>query len=115
VTTKSLSHLVGKLVEQGHRCTENVVARPLHEAGYSLQGNAKTVEGKQHPDRDAQFVYLNEQVKAALAAGEPVVSVDCKKKELVGNFKNGGRPRRARRGRCRRRRIRTAPSRNSAS
>jgi len=90
-TTKSLSHLVGKLVEQGHQCTENVVARLLHEAGYSLQGNAKTVEGRQHPDRDAQFVYLNEQVKAALAAGQPVVSVDCKKKELVGNFKNVGK------------------------
>lgn len=89
-TTKSLSHLVGALTKLGHQCTENVVARILHEAGYSLQGNAKTMEGKQHPDRDAQFVYLNEQVKAALAAGEPVVSVDCKKKELVGNFKNVG-------------------------
>jgi hypothetical protein len=90
-TTKSLSHLVAELTKRGHQCTQNVVARILHEAGYSLQGNAKTVEGKQHPDRDAQFVYLNEQVKAALAAGQPVVSVDCKKKELVGNFKNGGK------------------------
>jgi hypothetical protein len=90
-TTKSLSHLVKELTIRGHQCTENVVARILHEAGYSLQGNAKTVEGKQHPDRDAQFVYLNEQVKAALAAGQPVVSVDCKKKELIGNFKNGGK------------------------
>jgi len=90
-TTKSLSHLVGGLTRLGHQCTENVVARILHEAGYSLQGNAKTMEGKQHPDRDAQFRYLNEQVKAALAAGEPVVSVDCKKKELIGNFKNGGK------------------------
>lgn len=90
-TTKSLSHLVGELVKAGHQCTEKVVARLLHEDGYSLQGNAKTVEGKQHPDRDAQFVYLNAQVKAALTAGEPVVSVDCKKKELVGNFKNAGK------------------------
>jgi hypothetical protein len=90
-TTKSLSHLVAELVNRGHRCTENVVARLLHEAGYSLQGNAKTVEGKQHPDRDAQFRYLNDQVKAALAAGQPVVSVDCKKKELIGNFKNVGK------------------------
>jgi hypothetical protein len=90
-TTKSLSHLVGELVKHGHRCTENVVARLLHEAGYSLQGNAKTVEGKQHPDRDAQFCYLNAQVKTALAAGDPVVSVDCKKKELVGNFTNVGK------------------------
>lgn len=72
-TTKSLSHLVKELVKGGHQCTEKVVARLLHEAGYSLQGNAKTVEGKQHPDRDAQFVYLNDQVKAALAAGEPGV------------------------------------------
>jgi DDE family transposase len=90
-TTKSLSHLVGELTERGHQCTQNVVARMLHEAGYSLQGNAKTVEGRQHPDRDAQFAYLNERVQAALAAGQPVVSVDCKKKELIGNFKNGGR------------------------
>jgi hypothetical protein len=90
-TTKSLSHLVGELTKLGHQCTENVVARILHEAGYSLQGNAKTVEGKQHPDRDAQFGYLNEQVKAALAAGEPVVSVDCKKKEVAGNYKNVGK------------------------
>lgn len=89
-TTKSLSHLVRELTKLGHQCTENVVARILHEDGYSLQGNAKTVEGRQHPDRDAQFDYLNAQVKAALAAGEPVVSVDCKKKELIGNFKNGG-------------------------
>jgi hypothetical protein len=90
-TTKSLSHLVGELTRLGHQCTENVVARILHEDGYSLQGNAKTIEGKQHPDRDAQFGYLNEQVTAALAAGEPVVSVDCKKKELIGNFTNGGK------------------------
>lgn len=90
-TTKSLSHLVGELVKRGHRCTENVVARLLHEAGYSLQGNAKTVEGRQHPDRDAQFRYLDDQVKAALAAREPVVSVDCKKKELIGEFKNVGK------------------------
>jgi Rhodopirellula transposase DDE domain len=90
-TTKSLSNLVGELVTRGHQCTENVVARLLHEAGYSLQGNAEAVEGKQHPDRDAQFRYLNEQVKAALAAGRPVVSVDCKKKELIGNFKNVGK------------------------
>jgi hypothetical protein len=90
-TTKSLSHLVGELTKLGHQCTENVVARILHEAGYSLQGNTKTVEGKQHPDRDAQFGYLNEQVKAALAAGEPVVSVDCKNKEVVGNYQNVGK------------------------
>jgi hypothetical protein len=90
-TTKSLSNLAGELNRLGHQCTENVVARILHESGYSLQGNAKIVQGKQHPDRDAQFRYISEQVKAAIAAGEPVVSVDCKKKELVGNYKNGGR------------------------
>jgi Rhodopirellula transposase DDE domain len=58
--------------------------------GYSLQGNAKTIEGKQHPDRDAQFRYINDLVTWCLAAGIPVISIDCKKKELVGNFKNGG-------------------------
>jgi len=62
----------------------------LHAAGYSLQANAKTLEGKQHPDRDAQFTYLNAQAQEFLKAGQPVISVDCKKKELVGPFKNGG-------------------------
>jgi len=90
-TTKSLSNLVTELETRGHQCTENVVARMLHEAGYSLQGNAKTIEGRQHLGRDAQFGYINDQVKAALAGGEPVVSVDCKKKELVGDCKNTGK------------------------
>jgi len=90
-TTKSLSNLVTELETRGHQCTENVVARMLHEAGYSLQGNTKTLEGRQHPGRDAQFGYINDQVKAALAGGEPVVSVDCKKKELVGDYKNTGK------------------------
>ncbi len=63
----------------------------LHEARYSLQANAKTREGRQHPDRDAQFQYLNEHVKHFLEQGWPVVSVDAKKKELVGQFRNGGR------------------------
>jgi len=67
------------------------VADLLHEAGFSLQGNAKALEGKQSPDRDAQFRYLNEQVRVRRDAGEPVVSVDTKKKELVGNYHNGGR------------------------
>jgi hypothetical protein len=58
--------------------------------GYSLQGNAKTIEGKQHPDRDAQFRYINDLVTWCLAAGIPVISIDCKKKELAGNFRNGG-------------------------
>jgi hypothetical protein len=62
----------------------------LDHSSYTLQRTRKTLEGAQHPDRDAQFRYLNEQAKAQLAAGEPVVSVDCKKKELVGQFANGG-------------------------
>jgi len=63
----------------------------LKEQGYSLQANVKTMEGAQHPDRDAQFHYLNEQARQFRDAGLPVVSVDCKKKELIGEFKNGGR------------------------
>ena len=70
--------------------TARTVASLLAGAGYSLQGNAKTVEGKQHPDRDAQFRYINAQVTAFQADGSPVISVDAKKKENVGNFKNGG-------------------------
>ena len=66
------------------------MGRLLHEAGYSLQANSKT-EGSQHPDRDAQFRHLHDTVAAPLAAGMPVISVDCKKKELVGQYKNGGR------------------------
>ena len=68
-----------------------MVRRLLHQAGYSLQANAKTTEGAQHPDRDAQFGYLNEQAAQHIAAGDPVISVDAKKKELVGAYKNGGR------------------------
>ena len=63
----------------------------LRAEGFSLQGNAKTIEGKRHPDRDAQFRYINEQVKAHQDTGDPVISVDTKKKELVGEFKNAGR------------------------
>ena len=66
------------------------MARLLHEQGFSLQANAKTIEGGQHPDRDAQFSYLNDQAGEHLAAGDPVISVDTKKKELVGPYKNGG-------------------------
>jgi hypothetical protein len=90
-TTKSTSHLADELTGQGHRASPRTVARLLKEADYSLQGNAKTVEGKQHADRDAQFRYINSQVVAFQAAGDPVISVDCKKKELVGNYKNGGK------------------------
>jgi hypothetical protein len=90
-TTKSTVKLADELTAQGHRVGPNTVARLLKDHDYSLQGNAKTIEGRQHPDRDAQFRYLNEQVTAFLAAGLPVISVDTKKKENVGAYKNGGR------------------------
>ncbi len=90
-TTKSLRVLAGELTRQGHRAGADTVADLLREEGFSLQGNAKTIEGSQVPDRDAQFRYLNEQVREHRDAGEPVVSVDTKKKELVGNYHNGGR------------------------
>jgi transposase len=90
-TTKSLRRLGDELEAMGHEVSYRVVGELLHEAGYSLQANRKTREGAAHPERDAQFVYLNEQVRAQQARGEPVISVDTKKKELVGNFKNPGR------------------------
>ncbi len=90
-TCKSTKQLAEALREMGHRVSGRTVARLLHEMGYSLQANAKLNEGKQHPDRDAQFTYLNEQVRQHQAEGAPVLSVDTKKKELVGEFKNGGR------------------------
>jgi len=89
-TTKSTSHLADELTRAGHEVSADTVGRLLKKAGYSLQGNAKTVEGKQHPDRDAQFRYINAQVAAFQASGDPVISVDAKKKELVGNFANKG-------------------------
>jgi Rhodopirellula transposase DDE domain len=90
-TSKSLSKLAGALCGMGHRIGRTLVGELLHQLGYSLQANRKTREGAGHPDRDAQFRYINDQVKAALAAGEPAISVDTKKKELIGDFKNGGR------------------------
>ena len=90
-TAKSLRNLAAGLTGLGHRVCHNVVAGLLREMGYSLQSNRKTLEGASHPDRDAQFAYINDQVKSALAAGQPAISVDTKKKELVGDFKNGGR------------------------
>jgi hypothetical protein len=90
-TTKSTVKLADELTAHGHRVGPDTVARLLKDHDYSLQGNAKTIEGKQHPDRDAQFRYLNDQVTTFLTAGLPVISVDTKKKELVGTYKNGGR------------------------
>jgi hypothetical protein len=89
-TTKSTRHLAGELTRQGHRISAETVADLLREEGFSLQGNAKTIEGRQHPDRDGQFRYINERAKEHQAAGDPVVSVDTKKKEVVGNYKNAG-------------------------
>jgi len=90
-TSKSLRHLSQALQGQGHTVCPHVIADCLRELGYSLQANRKTREGSGHMDRDAQFQYINEQAKSFLAADEPVISVDTKKKELVGNFKNNGR------------------------
>ncbi|MCA1700214.1 MAG: ISAzo13 family transposase [Actinobacteria bacterium] len=89
-TAKSVRTLAGALREMGHRVSHETVAKLLRSSGYSLQANRKTLEGASHPDRDAQFGHINETVKAALAAGEPAISVDTKKKELVGDFKNAG-------------------------
>jgi len=89
-TCKSLSQLAAALVAQGHRIGRTVVGELLHQQKFSLQANRKTREGDSHPDRNAQFVHINDSVKAALAAGQPVISVDTKKKELVGDFKNAG-------------------------
>lgn len=90
-TTKSTRNLAGALTSTGHPVSDRTIARMLADMGFSLQGNAKVVEGAQHADRDAQFRYINGQVDEYVAAGAPVVSVDAKKKELVGQFKNGGR------------------------
>jgi hypothetical protein len=89
-TCKSLRQLAAQLRTQGHQASATLVGRLLHEAGYSLQANAKTVEGNQHPDRDTQFRHIHDTAAGFLAARDPVVSIDCKKKELVGQFKNGG-------------------------
>lgn len=90
-TTKSTRNLAQELVRQGVQVCADTVGDILREEGFSLQGNAKVLEGTQHPDRDAQFRYLNEQAMAHQDAGDPVISVDTKKKELVGPFKNNGR------------------------
>jgi len=90
-TSKSLRHLSQALHEQGHAACPHVVADSLRELGYSLQANRKITEGGQHMDRNAQFQYLNDQATAFLQAHEPAISVDTKKKELVGNFQNHGR------------------------
>jgi len=90
-TSKSTKNLAGALTELGHPVSDRTVARMLRAQGFSLQANTKVTEGRQHADRDAQFRYLAGQVTQHAAAGQPVISVDAKKKELVGAFKNGGR------------------------
>ena len=90
-TCKSLTKLSRGLREMGHKIGRTLVGELLHKLEYSLQGNRKTLEGSKHPDRDAQFRYINDCVNKALAAGAPAISVDTKKKELVGDFRNGGR------------------------
>jgi transposase len=90
-TCKSVRKLAIELRRMGHQASHRMVAELLHDLGYSLQANRKTQEGASHPDRNAQFEYLNRKVKRHLVLKEPVISVDTKKRELVGNFKNGGR------------------------
>ena len=75
----------------GHEISERTLGKLLKAQGFRLQANHKTREGSQHPDRDAQFEHINETVKMALVEGQPVISIDCKHKELVGEYKNGGR------------------------
>jgi len=89
-TCKSAAKLASELRASGHPASERSINRLLHDLGYSLQSNRKTIDGGDHPDRDAQFQYINRRVKAFQKQGQPVVSVDTKKKELVGQFRNGG-------------------------
>jgi hypothetical protein len=89
-TCKSTRHLAGALDAIGHEVSHQTVARLLTEAGYNLQVNRKTEDGKDHPDRNAQFEYINRKVRSFQRRGQPVISVDTKKKELVGNYQNPG-------------------------
>jgi hypothetical protein len=90
-TARSVRALARALRENGHRVSHETVAKLLRGLGFSLQANRKTLEGASHRDRDAQFAHINETVAAAQGDGQPTVSVDTKKKELIGDFKNGGR------------------------
>jgi hypothetical protein len=90
-TCKSVRRLAGELQAQGHQVSPQLVSELLHAAGYSLQGVRKTREGDQHPDRNAQFEHIAARVRNCQDRGEPVISVDAKKKELIGDFKNAGR------------------------
>jgi transposase len=90
-TTHSLAHLVKALSQQGHSIKKSALAELLHEQGYSLKVNKKTMEGKAHPDRDQQFGHIKTRCQEFEEHNKPIISVDCKKKELVGTFKNQGR------------------------
>jgi hypothetical protein len=90
-TTKSVKNLSGELTAAGHPCSPQTAWRLLHEQGFSTQSNARVTEGKRHPDRDAQFRYISGQARDHLAAGQPVISVDAKKKEQVGEYAQAGR------------------------
>jgi transposase len=90
-TTKSLHHLVEALTAKGHRIQKSALAELLHEIGFSLHANKKSIEGTSHPDRDAQFHHIHQKCQEFEQHGNPIISVDCKKKELLGNFKNNGR------------------------
>jgi hypothetical protein len=90
-TTKSTRHLADGLTGMGHRVSHSVVAQILRSLGYSLQGTCKTLEGKEHPDRDARFRYINGLAEQFLASGAPVISVDTKKKELIGRYAQSGK------------------------
>lgn len=90
-TTLSVRKLAAELTADGHKVSQETVAQLLRAEGFSLQGNAKQIEGGQHPDRDAQFSYLNDQAAGHQEAGEPAISVDTKKKELVGAYKTAAR------------------------
>jgi transposase len=90
-TTKSVAKIAGELAARGHRCSPQTAWRLLQEEGFSLQANAKVKEGRRHPDRDAQFRYISDRARAFMAAGDPVISVDAKKRETVGEFAQAGR------------------------
>src|SRR5680860_1214248 len=90
-TSKSSTNLAEELVRKGFEVSSRTVLRLLHQLGYSLQANAKVTEGRQHADRDGQFRYLNDLAQGFVDDDEPVISVDTKKKELIGDYANGGR------------------------
>ena len=87
----SQRHLVRALADRGYTASQKLVGRLLRDLGFSLQANKKTLEGATHPDRDAQFEHINQKIKDFQSTSQPAISVDTKKKELVGDFKNGGR------------------------